>query len=341
MVAPTAGMSDAAAAAAARGAWTSEPSRFETPAEFSPVFEALGPSGVDQIVIRLHQVNWKEGKRMAIQVVAKVTRLQTEVLGYVPMARVTMGVCKVSLNAIRLGVLLASIGAARGLGLASSSSMKGALEAASGMKEGLLDVVPLAIGTGVYLAGHLPPLELVVSNLNVSGPWEGLKMTFRDTATEAFTAEVDPYADYNPLAGRVMSAVNQVYTLATDGASCLVEYVAWGDLAMGAAALASSPLLGPAAASYGTSAVIRGAVGLGAKPLVSYVQSVLSSLFGGDPEETSVEDLFGHRHAAFVADMGAVYTLTPARGTAGDSSLAVASDREPPAHGGAGGGAPA
>ncbi len=336
MVAPTAGMSDAAAAAVRRSEISGD-SCFGTPAEFSPVFEALKASGVDEIMARLvYEVDWKEGKRVAIQVVTKVTRLQTEVLGYWPMAKVTMGVCRVSMNAIRLGVLLASIGASRGLGLAASSSMEGALVAASGMKEGLLDVVPLAIGTGVYFAGHLPPLELVVSKLKVSGPWETVKTTLAETAGEAFAADVEAYEGYTPLAGRVMTTVNHVYTLATDGASCLVEYVAWGDLAVGAVALASSPMLGPAAASYGTAAVVRGAVGLGAKPLVNYVQSWVDRLWDADPEEVTVGDYFGRQDAAFVADMGTVYKLTKASDAARDSSATLSSGRLPPAHGGAG-----
>lgn len=270
----------------------------ETPKEFEPVFSHLAIKKVDEVVTRIvYTVDWEGKKQTTINVIAVISRTHARIIGYMPVAGVALGACRISLGFLKLGLAAASLGACQMFGLPMTSSLGDVVQNVNTIRHGFIEVLPLAVGAATYLSNYTPSVDLLVSGLKVSDDKWGVVADFCETTTKAaFKEDEDEkYAEYKPWAKTMIKACEKTYTFATDGAECIVTCAAWGDIALGVGALITSPYTGGASLPYALVSIARGALSLGASSLIDLaseydLKGKIISYFS--PEEDSFDPDF-------------------------------------------------
>lgn len=242
----------------------------ETPREFEPVFTHLAINKIDEVVTRIvYTVDWEGKKQTTINVIAVISRTHARIIGYMPVAGVALGACRMSLGFLKLGLAAASLGACKMFGLPMTSTLGEVVQNVNSIKQGFIQVLPLAVGAATYLSNYTPSVDLLVSGLKVSEDKWGVVTDFCETTTKAaFKEDEDRYQEYKPWAKTVLHACEKTYTFASDGAECLVTCAAWGDIALGVGALIASPYTGGTSLPYALVSIARGALSLGASTLI-------------------------------------------------------------------------
>lgn len=243
----------------------------QTPTSFAAVFDALNIEKIDHIMTKLvYTVDWPGKGKVVINVLAKVTRLQAQIIGYIPVTGVAIGACRLSVGVLQLGLTAASLGACQMLGLPIGVSFGDVVTSMSAIKQGIIEISPLAVGLGAYLVDHTPSVPHLIADLKVtSDKWGVLSEFCHSTAVDAASSEKEKYQDYKPWAKTVMDATDKTYVFATEGAECMVTCAAWGNLALGVGALATAPFTRGATLPYAVTSLASGALALGASTLLA------------------------------------------------------------------------
>lgn len=269
----------------------------ETPSTFAPVFNLLNAEKIDHVLTKLvYEIDWEGKKKVTINIIANVSSLQARILGYMPVAGVTLGAFRISSGVLKLGLAAASLGACRMFGLPQTQSFTEIVTSLGSIKHGVVEVMPLAFGAAAYLADYAPPVELLVTDLKISRDKMGVLSEYcHQTAESAFAADKDKYLEYKPWAKTLMHAAEKTYQFATEGVECLVTCAAWGDIGIGLGALAVSPYTGGGSLTYGLSSIARGALALGASSLLEIAEEYdlkgkVTRLFTSDDGLVDVDD---------------------------------------------------
>jgi len=243
---------------------------FDTRALFAPVFEVLSAEKIDRLLTQIvYNVDWDSTRKVTINIIAEVTKLHANIIGYIPVAGVSVGACRVSIGVVRLSLAMASLGASRMLGIAETNTFGNLLDATNSIKDGFLEVSPLAVGAGLYLSKHTPSMSLLVSDLKVSQDKFGIISEFCKTTVEkAKKEDEDKYEHYKPWAQTLLKTTEKTYLFATEGAQCIVTCAAWGNIAMGIGGLAVAPYTGGASLPWAVTSLAKGALSLGASSLL-------------------------------------------------------------------------
>lgn len=263
----------------------------ETPSSFEPVFVHLAVNKVDEVLTRIvYTVDWDAKKKTTINVIAVISRAHAKIIGYMPVAGVTVGACRLSVGMLRLGIAAASLGACKMFGIPASTTMGDVVQSLKTIKHGFVEVLPLAVGAATYLSNYTPSVDLLVSGLQLSEDKWGVVADFCETTTaSAFKDDEEKYSEYKPWAKTLMTVCEKSYTFATEGAECIVTCAAWGDIALGMGALVASPYTGGTSLPYAVMSIARGALALGASSLLDLarehdLQGKVAALFGaGEP----------------------------------------------------------
>jgi hypothetical protein len=253
------------------GAAAADPAHMiETPDTFAPVFQALKAERIDQILTKIvYEVDWGAKGKTTINVIAHVTNMHANIIGYLPVAGVSLGACRLSLGVLRLSLAAASLGACRMLGLPQLHTFTDLVSHASSVKTGFIEVMPLAVGALAYLSNYTPSLDLLVTDLKVSSDKLGVISEFcEQTVRSGLKEDEARYEELKPWARNVIKVAEKTYTFATEGAECIVTCAAWGDIAVGLGSLIASPYTGGTTVPYALTSIARGALALGASSLI-------------------------------------------------------------------------
>lgn len=244
--------------------------RIETPSPFNAIFDVLKAEKIDQIMTKIaYEVDWEGKGKTTVNIITNITKSYVQVVGYMPVVGVSLGAFKFSIGALRLSLLAASMGARKMLGLEHLHGTDQILSLGDHVGQGFIEVLPLAIGAGVYVSSYVPSLEIFVSDLKVKENKLGVVTQFCETTVEsAFKEDPEAYPNLKPWARSLAHACEKTYLFATEGAECIVTCAAWGDIALGVGALAVSPFTGAASMPYGIASIARGALALGASSLL-------------------------------------------------------------------------
>jgi len=242
----------------------------ETPETFASVFDFLKAEKIDHILTRIaYEVDWEEKGKVTINVIANVSSMHATIIGYLPVAGVTKGAFKLSLGMLRASLAIASLGACRMLGLPEMFSFHDITSHIGSVRDGIIEIMPLAFGTGAFISNYTPSVDLLVTDLKVSQDKLGVISEFcHSTVASAVKTEESKYDHYKPWARTLAVAGEKTFVFASDGVECLVTCAAWGDLAIGTAAIVTAPVTGGASIGFGLTSITRGALALGASTLL-------------------------------------------------------------------------
>lgn len=267
----------------------------ETPSTFSPVLAYLSAEKIDEVLTKLvYEVDWEGKKKVTINVIANVSSMHAKIIGYLPVAGVTLGAIRISAGVLKIGLAAASLGACTMLGLPQAHSFADIVSSVGSVKQGVIEIMPLAVGAGMYLSNYTPSFDVLVTDLKVSQDKMGVISNFCQQATEsAMAAEKEKYAEYKPWAQTVLHVAEKTYHFATEGADCIVTCAAWGNIAVGVGALVASPYTGGSSLPYALTSIAKGAFALGASSLLELAQEYdlqgkVTRLFSSD-EATEID----------------------------------------------------
>jgi hypothetical protein len=242
----------------------------QTPTSFDHIFDVLDAEKIDHLLTRFaYEVDWGHHKKITLNVLAHVTRTQAHIIGYYPIVGVTQGSLTLSLGLIQLSLSLAALGAYSLMGIAAPQTFEGVLSASSHIAQGTIALVPLALGSTVYLADHTPSLEIYVQKLTLSqDKWHVICDYIHDISHSTDLRPEPDTLDMQPWAKQVVCGIEKTYTLATDGAECMVTCAAWGNLFLGAGGILAAPFTGGSSLPFAASQIAQGALALGAMSLI-------------------------------------------------------------------------
>jgi hypothetical protein len=242
----------------------------ETPRAFSFVFDILDAQKIDRIMTKMvYDVDWDKHSKRSIEVIAVITRAHANIIGFMPVVGVSRGAFRLSIGVLRLALAAASLGACRMFGVKEAATFCDFASHAYSIKEGVVEIMPLAFGAGMYLSNFTPSIDLLVTDLKVSQDKWGVVSEFcHQTTAAALKADEEKYQDLKPWAAGLTKACEKTYVFATEGAECIVTCAAWGDIALGVGALVASPIAGGSTVPYGLYSIARGALALGASSLL-------------------------------------------------------------------------
>lgn len=269
----------------------------ETPSTFMPVLDFLSAEKVDEVLTKLvYEVDWEGKKKVTINVIAHVSSLHARIVGYIPVAGVTIGAIRISTAVVKIGLAAASLGACSMLGLPQAHSFADIVSSMGSIKHGIIEIMPLAVGAAVYMSNFTPSFDVLVTDLKVSQDKMGVISDFCQKATDSAIAfEKDKYAEYKPWAKVIMHAAEKTYHFATEGADCIVTCAAWGNIAVGLGALVASPYTGGGSLPYALTSIAKGSLALGASSLLELAQEYdlqgkITRLFSsGEDTEPDIE----------------------------------------------------
>lgn len=246
----------------------------ETPISFLPVLKHLSAERIDEVLTRLvYEIDWEKKTKVAIHVIASVSSTQAKIIGYLPVASVALGALRMSEGVLKVGLAAASLGACSMLGLPQSDTFDSMVSSIHTMSQGVIEVMPLVVGSAMYIAQYAPSFDVLVVDLKVSQNKSGVITDFCQQAVQSAMAdEKDKYAEYKPWAQTALHVIEKSYSFATEGAHCIVTYAAWGNIAVGVGALLASPATGGALLPYAITSFVKGLFALGATAAVELAQ---------------------------------------------------------------------
>lgn len=283
-----------------------------TPSSFSPVFEKI-----DEVLTRLvYEVDWDGKKKVTINIIAKVSSLHTHIIGYLPVVGVSLGAVKISKAVLKIGLLAASFGACSMVGISPPVLLTDLMSPIGSIKEGIVEVLPLAVGAGMYVSHHVPSFDVVVRDLKVLQDKTGvIANIIKETKDSVIAAEEDKYEEFTPWAKTACQVVEKTYCFAVDGKEYLVTCAALGALAVGIGGVVASSFTGGASLPPSVGLIAQGAAALGLESLVDYVKGLelpekIVGVFASDPDpDDTLYSLTARIHSG-AADFEEAYIVT-------------------------------
>lgn len=267
----------------------------ETSAFFDSSLEHLDTKKVKNIFTKIRcEVESSSGGKVAVYLIAKVSKLRTQIIGFVPVASVGLGFCRISVGLARLAMAAASIGTANLLGLPASLAVDKSFVDAELIKQGFVNLLPLAAGALVLMKESTPSFDVMVTDFAVSNDRSGVLKHYISHAAASAFAEDERLAHYRPESRKIIQFCEKTFALVSEGAQIVVTCAAWGDIAMGVGALAVAPVTSGTTLPYAATSIAKGTFALSASSLLDMVEKYevkqkvmgwISSFFEEEDEE--------------------------------------------------------
>jgi len=283
----------------------------DTSVFFDSSLDHLKSKKVQNIFTKVRcEVETTSGGKVAVYLIAKVSQLRTQIIGFVPVASVGLGFCRVSVGLARLAMAAASIGTANLLGLSPSLAVDKAFVDAELIKQGFVNLLPLAAGALVLMKDATPSFDVMVTDFSVSSDRAGVvKHYVSQAATKAF-AEDERLSHLRPESRSIIQFCEKTFSLVSEGASIVVTCAAWGDIVMGVGALAAAPMTSGSTLPYAVTSIAKGTFSLTASSILDLVEKyevkekVMSWISGFFHEEKDAEE------EAFEREIAKAYAIT-------------------------------
>lgn len=218
------------------------------------------------------EVESESGAKVPVDLIAKVSKWRTQVLGFVPVISTGVGLCRVSVGMAKVALAVASIGAANLLGLSSSPLTQAFVDAAL-VKEGFINLLPLAAGALVMMKEATPSFDVMVTDFSVSEDRVGVvKHYVSHVASKAF-GEDEKLTDLKLESRKIIQIYEKTFSVVSKGVKVVVTCAPWIDIAKGVVEIVVSPFIGGATLPSGVMSVARGSLVLAGPSIVESVKS--------------------------------------------------------------------